>query len=142
MTALGASDGSHVKIAILGAANTVIAGVLSFFRGQGLPNRLKQFQHTMRVVREYIEQRERNFARLDCNLDVDHEIKAILSMYEDARKNDEANDPDSYHNPLSTSIQSAPSTTASASNMSKSRAGDSPQKERNQDHEARVMQSV
>lgn len=87
LTALGAGSGSHTQITILGAANTVIAALLTFTKGQGLPNRLRQYQCSLRKVREYIEQRERDFAQLDCNLDLNDEIRAIKGMYEDARQN-------------------------------------------------------
>ena len=99
LTALGASNGSHTKITVIAAANTVLAGILSFVKGSGLPNRFKQFQSAMRVVREYIEQRERDFGRFDCKLDLDDEIRTIVSMYQEARKNDEDNHPDSYRGP-------------------------------------------
>ena len=98
LTALGAGSGSHTQITALGAANTVIAAVLTFTKGQGLPNKLRQYQQTLRKVREYIEQRERDFAQLDCKLDLDYELETIKRMYKDARQNDENNDPSSYHN--------------------------------------------
>jgi len=88
LTALGAGNGSHTQITILGAANTVIAALLTFTKGQGLPNRLRQYQCSLRKVREYIEQRERDFAQLDCKLDIGREINCIKEMYEDARQND------------------------------------------------------
>lgn len=106
LTALGAANGSHLVITGVGAANTVIAGLLSFTKGQGLPNKLMQYQNTMRKVREYIEQRERDFARPDCHLDLDRELQSIVEMYEAARKNDEANDPNAYHNDLDVSATS------------------------------------
>ena len=102
ITSLGAANGSHAAITGVGAANTIIAGLLSFTKGQGLPNRLLQYQNTLRKVREYIEQREREFARLDCKLDLDHEIRTIVQKYENARENDEANDPSAYRNPHDT----------------------------------------
>jgi len=105
LTALGAASGSHTAITAFGAANTVIASLLSFTKGQGLPNRLRQYQNTLRKVREYIEQRERDFSQLDCKLDLDHEIKTIVEMYENTRQNDENNDPNAYHNPLDMSTK-------------------------------------
>lgn len=51
-------------------------------------------------MREYIEQRERDFSQLDCGLDLNHEIRAVIDLYEAARQNDENNDPNAYHNPL------------------------------------------
>lgn len=108
LTALGAGKGSHTQITALGAANTVIAAILTFTKGSGLPNRLRQYQCTLRKVREYIEQRERDFAQLDYQLDVDHEMKLIKGMYEQARQNDENNDPGTYHNPAAPSTANGP----------------------------------
>ena len=108
LTALGAGNGSHTQITALGAANTVVAAILTFTKGSGLPNRLRQYQCTLRKVREYIEQRERDFAQLDCRLDLDHEMKIIKGMYEQARVNDENNDPGTYHNPTAASTANGP----------------------------------
>ena len=108
LTALGAGNGSHTQITALGAANTVVAAILTFTKGSGLPNRLRQYQCTLRKVREYIEQRERDFAQLDCQLDLDHEMKIIKEMYEQARVNDENNDPGTYHNPTAASTANGP----------------------------------
>ena len=99
LTALGASGSSHVTITVFGALNTVIAGLLSFTKGQGLPNRLRQYQNTLRKVREYIEQREREFSQLDCTRDLQEEIRSIVAMYNSARENDENNDPSVYRPP-------------------------------------------
>ncbi|KAL2048222.1 hypothetical protein N7G274_000133 [Stereocaulon virgatum] len=99
LTALGAGNGSHTQITALGAANTVIAAILTFTKGSGLPNRLRQYQQTLRKVREYIEQRERGFAQSDCKLNIDTELRTIRRMYEEARVADEKNDPSSYHSP-------------------------------------------
>ena len=108
LTALGAGKGSHTQITALGAANTVIAAILTFTKGSGLPNRLRQYQCTLRKVREYIEQRERDFAQLECRLDIDHEVQVIKGMYEQARQNDENNDPGTYHNPTAASTANGP----------------------------------
>ena len=108
LTALGAGNGSHDQITALGAANTVIAAILTFTKGSGLPNRLRQYQCTLRKVREYIEQRERDFAQLDCQLDLDYEMQIIKGMYEQARQNDENNDPGTYHNPTAASTTNGP----------------------------------
>lgn len=108
LTALGAGNGSHTQITALGAANTVIAAILTFTKRSGLPNRLRQYRCTLRKVREYIEQRERDFAQLDCLLDLDYEINIIKGMYEQARQNDENNDPGTYHNPTAASTANGP----------------------------------
>ena len=98
LTALGAANGPHIAVTVLGALNTVIAGILTYLKGQGLPHRLRQYQSELRKVREYIEERERDFSRLDCQLDLNHEIAVIYRMYEAVRQNNEDNFPDTYHN--------------------------------------------
>lgn len=92
LTALGAADASHVAITILGSANTVIAGGMTYLKGQGLPERLMQYANGLRKVREYLEERERQFMQPDCPLDVDQETRIILRMYEAVRQKAE----DSY----------------------------------------------
>ena len=97
LTALGAANGSHHAITGLGAANTVIAGLLSFTKGQGFANRLRQYQDALRKVRETIEQRERDFAQPNCKLSLDEEVRNMVHLYLAARQNKEANDPNAYH---------------------------------------------
>ena len=99
LTALGAGHGSHNQITVLGAANTVIAAILTFTKGSGLPNSLRQYQQLLRKVREYIEQRERDFAQSDCRLCVDMEMQRIKGMYDEARQVHENNDPSTYNKP-------------------------------------------
>ena len=98
LTAIGAANGPHLAVTVLGAVNTVVAGVLTYLKGQGLPNRLRQYQSELRKVREYIEERERDFSRLDCTLNLDDEIAIIFRMYEAVRQNQEDNSPENYHN--------------------------------------------
>ena len=96
LTALGASSSSHIAITILGAVNTVIAGLQTYLKGQGLPNRLRQYQFGLRKLREYIEDRERDFSLDDCTLDVDFVIKDVVAMYKAVRQTAEDNTPDTY----------------------------------------------
>lgn len=96
LTALGAANGSRLAITILGSCNTVIAGVQTYLKGQGLPNRLKQYQFGLRKLREYIEDRERDFSHEGCKLDVDHVIADVSAMYQAVRQTAEDNTPDTY----------------------------------------------
>lgn len=70
--------------------------IVAYFKGSGLPNRLKYYQNEWTKLREYIEQRERDFCRADCNLDLDAEILTIETMYEEVKGDIEANTPDSF----------------------------------------------
>ena len=96
ITALSAANGSHLAITILGSVNTVIAGVQTYLKGQGLPNRIKQYQFGLRKLREYIEDRERDFSHEGCKLNVDQVIAEVSAMYQAVRQTAEDNTPDTY----------------------------------------------
>ena len=96
LTALGAADASHSAITVFGAINTVIAGLLTFLKGSGLPNRLKYYHTEWKQIREIIEQRERDFSRPGCELDVHGVVGMIETMYEEVRKDLEASTPDRF----------------------------------------------
>ena len=93
LTALGAANGPKSAVTVLGAANTIMAGMLTYLKGQGLPYRLEQYLHLLRTLREHIEERERELMEPDCPLDVDEEIKSIIKMYQEVRQSKEDNAP-------------------------------------------------
>lgn len=93
LTALGAAKGPASAVTFLGAVNTVIAGLLTYLKGQGLPMRLEQYLHLLRTLREHIEAREREFMELDCPLDVDEEIERVTRMYQEVRQTAQDNAP-------------------------------------------------
>jgi SMODS and SLOG-associating 2TM effector domain len=93
VTAVSAAGGPRVAVTVLGALNTVLAGSLTWVKGQGLPDRLLSYANELRRVREHIEDLERQYEeKPDFVLDVDVEAKKIYTMYDNARKNAE----DSY----------------------------------------------
>ncbi|MCJ1229561.1 hypothetical protein MMC12_006228 [Toensbergia leucococca] len=96
LTALSAASVSHIVIAILGSVNTVIAGLQTYLKGQGLPNRIRQYQFGLRKLREHIENREREFSDEECKLDVDTVIADVSAMYAAVRQTAEDNTPDTY----------------------------------------------
>lgn len=96
LTALGASAGSHVAVTILGSINTVIAGVMTYLKGQGLPDRIREDANGLRRVREHIEQVERQLTWENSTLDVAHEAEVIYEMYNAVRKNAEDNNPSNW----------------------------------------------
>ena len=93
LTALGAAKGPSAAVTFLGALNTVVAGILTYLKGQGLPGRLEQYQHLLRTLREHIEEREREFGEPDCALDVDEVVQSIVQMYKEVRQTAEDNAP-------------------------------------------------
>ena len=96
VTALGAGNGPHGAVTAFGAMNTILAGFLTFLKGSGLPNRLKYYENEWTKVREYIEQRERDFATDHSDLDLVQELLFVERMYGDVKRDIEANTPDSY----------------------------------------------
>ncbi|KAJ8110582.1 hypothetical protein OPT61_g6611 [Boeremia exigua] len=96
LTAMGAANTNHVSITAFGAINTVIAGILTYLKGSGLPNRIRWAENEWKKVREYIEQRERDFSRPDCRLDIQEVIQVIEAMYEEVKADIQNNTPDAY----------------------------------------------
>ncbi|KAJ3541844.1 hypothetical protein NM208_g4413 [Fusarium decemcellulare] len=81
LTAIGAANGSHKAVTAFGAINTIIAGLLTYLKGSGLPTKLRNKKDEWKKVREYIEQREREFCLTDCPLNVHEEIQNVEEMY-------------------------------------------------------------
>lgn len=96
LTAMGAAGASHSAVTVFGAINTVIAGLLTFLKGSGLPNRMKYYQAEWKRIREFIEQRERDFSRPGCDLDVYAVVDAVESMYDGVKADLEATVPDRF----------------------------------------------
>jgi hypothetical protein len=81
LTSLGAANGPRSAVTVFGAINTIIAGILTYVKGSSLPDKLKYHKDEWKRVREYIEQREREFCVTDCQLDVYEEIYIVEEMY-------------------------------------------------------------
>ncbi|CAO2650342.1 Nn.00g016340.m01.CDS01 [Neocucurbitaria sp. VM-36] len=96
LTAMGAANTNHVSITAFGAINTVIAGILTYLKGSGLPNRIRWYENEWKKVREYIEQRERDFSRPDCRLSVEEVVGVIEAMYEEVKADIQTNTPEMY----------------------------------------------
>ncbi|KAI1462023.1 hypothetical protein F4805DRAFT_191492 [Annulohypoxylon moriforme] len=97
ITAMGAAGVSHGAVTAFGAINTIIAGLLTFLKGSGLPARLKYYGNEWKKIREYIEQRERDFSRTGCTLDVYEVVATVDRMYNNTKQEIEMNTPDSYN---------------------------------------------
>ncbi|TPX17933.1 uncharacterized protein E0L32_011996 [Thyridium curvatum] len=97
LTAMGAAAVNSKAITAFGAINTIIAGFLTFLKGSGLPGRLKYFGGEWKKIREFIEQRERDFSRRGCGLDVHETVALIEAMYANTKRDIEMNTPDSFN---------------------------------------------
>lgn len=91
LTALGAADGPHAAVTAFGAINTIIAGAMTYLKASGYPNTFKYHENEWKVIREYIEQREREFCLVDCPLNVHEELRIIEDMYKRVKAELEAN---------------------------------------------------
>lgn len=96
LTAFGAAGVSHGAVTAFGAINTIIAGLLTFLKGSGLPARLKYYGNEWKKIREFIEQRERDFSRSGCTLDVYEVVATVDRMYNHTKREIEMNTPDGY----------------------------------------------
>ena len=96
LTAMGAANTNHRSITAFGAVNTTIAGILTYLKGSGLPNRIRWYENEWKKVREYIEQRERDFSRPGCRLDVQEVVQVIEAMYEEVKADIQNNTPEAY----------------------------------------------
>ncbi|KAI8941318.1 hypothetical protein NX059_002545 [Plenodomus lindquistii] len=96
LTAMGAANTNHVSITAFGAVNTVLAAVLTYLKGSGLPNRIRWYENEWKKIREYIEQRERDFSRPNCPLDVAQVVEVVEAMYEEVKADIQTNTPESY----------------------------------------------
>ena len=97
LTALGAANANNKAITAFGAFNTIIAGFLTYLKGSGLPGRLKFYGNEWKKIREYIEQRERDFSHEKCTLDVHEVVETVRQMYANTKRDIEMNSPDSYN---------------------------------------------
>ncbi|KZL71023.1 C6 transcription factor [Colletotrichum tofieldiae] len=59
LTSMGPSAGIHrVGITVLGGVNTVVAGVLTWMKGQGMPDKLRRNETEFRRLQDWIEEME------------------------------------------------------------------------------------
>jgi uncharacterized membrane protein len=97
---------SSIALTTLGAINTVLAGVLAWLNGQGMPVRFRRARDQYREVVRAIEDTERTFAEIDY---VDWppgtrpnpyaERDRLEQMYDEARQDQERNYPDIQEGP-------------------------------------------
>ncbi|OAP56933.1 hypothetical protein AYL99_09045 [Fonsecaea erecta] len=104
-TALSAYKNSHrVTLTVLGALNTVLAGCLAWQKGQGVPQRYRKAQDQYQALILEIEMAERTFVDLEYNggqgggvkLDPRAEKDRLQKLFDTARADQQANDPDLY----------------------------------------------
>jgi len=96
----------HIAIAILGAANGVITGILSIIKGQGLPVRLIKYAASLRKVRASIEWNERQL-RAGLSTVTLRDVSKIRNEYESVRADELSNHPDVWQSSAAVGIKNA-----------------------------------
>lgn len=99
------TDTAGVALTTLGAINTVLAGILAWLNGQGMPIRYRRSRDQYREVVRAIEDAERLFSTIDymdwapgSRPTPIGEFNKLYKMYEKARQDQEANYPDTHEN--------------------------------------------
>lgn len=100
LTALGPNASRFtVPITVLGAVNTVIAGVLALLKGQGLPERLHKDATEFRRLQDWIEETEALLATGINGRDrreIGVLVQSAFRKYNSAKLSEENNRPDNY----------------------------------------------
>ncbi|KAK5064797.1 hypothetical protein LTR84_000631 [Exophiala bonariae] len=96
LTALGAFNDRRARTAtiFLGATNTIIAALLTYFKTRNQPNRARQLRNDLGRVVDQLDDAEANLRSADAPDDVRGAIKGIRDSYRQARADAEANYPD------------------------------------------------
>jgi cob(I)alamin adenosyltransferase len=83
VTAIGTTNSNAARIAItvLGAVNTVMAGMLTFLKSRNQPNRALQFRNGLRDVYEDLWQVDAETGRDD--FDVDKKVDHLWGRYKE-----------------------------------------------------------
>lgn len=122
LTVLGAFKDQRARTAsiVLGATNTVIAGLLTYFKSRNQPNRARQFRDALQDCVQQLEDAEANFRNPNWTGNVFDEMEKIGNSYNQARKDARANYPDlwvrtgSLHDPMHAPRGTTDSTESSA----------------------------
>ncbi|KIX99802.1 uncharacterized protein Z520_04438 [Fonsecaea multimorphosa CBS 102226] len=96
LTVLGAFNDRRARTAtiFLGATNTVIAGLITYFKSRNQPNRARQFRNDLAKVVDQFDDAEANFRNPECHDDVYTVMEQIRQAYNQARTDSEINYPD------------------------------------------------
>jgi hypothetical protein len=108
LTALGASESSHILITIFGVLNTVIAGLVAYLKSRGQPMRARMYRDDMERVVDEIENSEIMWLGIsrgvhgydeidtDTQVTVRSEVARLTRLYDRAVRTNTMNNPDMY----------------------------------------------
>lgn len=104
LTALGASESSHILITIFGATNTIIAGLVAYLKSRGQPMRARMFRDDLERVVDEIENSEVMWLgiskgvhgydeiAIDDAVSVRSEVARLTRLYDKAMRSNTMND--------------------------------------------------
>ena len=104
LTALGASESSHILITVFGALNTIIAGVVAYLKSRGQPMRAHMFREDLDRVVDEIENSEIMWLgiqsgvhgydeiAIDDSVSVRSEVARLTRLYDKVVRNNTMND--------------------------------------------------
>jgi hypothetical protein len=108
LTALGASESSHILITLFGVMNTVIAGLVAYLKSRGQPARTRLFRDDLERVVDEIENSEimwlgiaqgiHGYDEIDIDdkVTVRSEVARLMRLYEKATRSFMMSNPDNY----------------------------------------------
>ncbi|EXJ85172.1 hypothetical protein A1O3_05847 [Capronia epimyces CBS 606.96] len=109
LTALGASESSHILITVFGAMNTIIAGLVAYLKSRGQPMRARMFRDDLERVVDEIENSEIMWLGItqnvhgydeintdDHQVTVRSEVARLTRLFDRAVRTNTANNPDMY----------------------------------------------
>ena len=108
LTALGASESSHILITLFGVMNTVIAGLVAYMKSRGQPARTRLYRDDLENVVDQIENSEIMWLGISQNIhgydeiDIDDkvtvrsEVARLMRLYERAHRSFVMSNPDNY----------------------------------------------
>ncbi|EXJ85821.1 hypothetical protein A1O1_06190 [Capronia coronata CBS 617.96] len=128
LTALGASESSHVLITLFGALNTVIAGLVAYLKSRGQPMRARMYRDDLERVVDEIENSEIMWLGItrrvhgydeintdDHQVTVRSEVARLTRLFDRAVRTNTANNPDMYmagsagiYDPMNTALRPRP----------------------------------
>ena len=110
LTALGASNSPGVYVAVFGAINTIIAGLVTYLKSRAQPMRSRMFRDDLERVIDEIENSEtmwlgiasrmHGYSAIDTGdrVSVRSEVARLTRLYNEAVRNNTNNNPDLYLN--------------------------------------------
>jgi len=78
VTGLGATESSHLIITIIGALNTIIAGLVAYLKSRGQPMRARMYKDDLERVVDEIENSEVMWLGMISDISHDLEDRSLL----------------------------------------------------------------